>query len=314
MIKLSQIRMETSFRNKERDLSLELSISRHGLKVPLIVEQVSKNQYILVDGHRRFYALDFLGGSEVECIVEELSSEEERIIKRLEMELHSKRRTSYQLERMVNRLLENERYNINLIASMCNVTEGTITKYIHGSNVNSEWLRRGERNGVGRHAFTDIHNLNVNIKVKNEIAERYINKECSKGTVELIKKATKEKAFGDIPDENIINCIDEIIKLHSKNYEDVKEIVIRYSLQASYNESSHTFLFGLTVKMLTKVIMILSNSNYAKYLTNMQKEELTNCLQEIQKILTPPLNWSEFPKEQQLFEKVEEENNDSFEH
>jgi len=42
-----------------------------------------------------------------ECSVEKLSSEEERIVKRLGIEFHTKKRTAYQLERMINRLLEN---------------------------------------------------------------------------------------------------------------------------------------------------------------------------------------------------------------
>ncbi|MCD8503243.1 MAG: ParB/RepB/Spo0J family partition protein [Bacillaceae bacterium] len=127
-IKLSQIRLETSYRKSEKDLSLELSISRQGLNVPLTVEEEGKNQYVLVDGYRRFYALDFLGKEYAECSVEKLSSEEERIVKRLGIELHTKKRTAYQLERMINRLLENEKYDTKLIASLCGVTEATIKK------------------------------------------------------------------------------------------------------------------------------------------------------------------------------------------
>lgn len=100
-VKLSQIRLETSYRKTEKDLSLELSINRHGLKVPLTVEKEGKNQYVLVDGYRRFYALEFLGLEDVECRVEKLSSEEERIVKRLGVELHTKKRTAYQLERII---------------------------------------------------------------------------------------------------------------------------------------------------------------------------------------------------------------------
>ncbi|MFA9560373.1 ParB/Srx family N-terminal domain-containing protein [Evansella sp. AB-rgal1] len=65
-IKLSQIRLETSYRKSEKDLSLELSISRQGLNVPLIVEEEGENQYVLVDGYRRFYALEFLGVEDAE--------------------------------------------------------------------------------------------------------------------------------------------------------------------------------------------------------------------------------------------------------
>jgi ParB-like chromosome segregation protein Spo0J len=190
---------------------LELDITRQGLKVPLTVEEESKNQYVLVDGYRRYYALEFIGVEEAYCNVEEPSSEEERIVKRLGIELHTKRRTAYQLERMINRLLESEEYDARLIASLCNVKEATITKYVRGFDVNPEWLRRGEQTGAGRHAFTEIHNLNVSDETKNYIADRYIDREIPKTTIEVIKKATKEKAFKDIPEENVKECIDEIM-------------------------------------------------------------------------------------------------------
>ncbi len=54
-IKLSQIRLEPEFRLREKDLGLELSINKQGLRVPLIVEEESKGCYVLVDGYRRFF-------------------------------------------------------------------------------------------------------------------------------------------------------------------------------------------------------------------------------------------------------------------
>jgi len=303
-IKLSQIRLETSFRNKEKDLSLELSINRNGLKVPLIVEEESKNQYVLVDGYRRFYALEFLEVVDAECSVEMLSSEEERIVKRLEIELHTKRRTSYQLERMINRLLENEKYDAKLIASLCNVTGGTITKYIRGYDVNPEWLRRGEQTGAGRHAFTDIHKLNISEETKNFIADKYIDRQINKSTVDVIKKATNEKAFKDVPEENLKECIDQIIKQQSKDYENVKEIVSENSLQAGYTKSSHTFMHNLTLNLLARIEKIFNNSHYVNYLSNKQKDQLIKSLRNLLLILNPPIKWSEIAVEDQLQENL----------
>jgi ParB-like chromosome segregation protein Spo0J len=313
-IKLSQIRLETSYRNKEKDLSLELAINRYGLKVPLIVEKESENQYVLVDGYRRFYALEFLGIKDAECSVEKLSSEEERIVKRLGIELHTKRRTAYQLERMINRLLENEKYDTKLIGSLCNVTEGTITKYIRGSNVNPEWLRRGEQTGAGRHAFTDIHKLNISEETKNYIAEQYIDRKINKTTVEVIKKATKEKAFKDIPEENLKECIDKIIVKQSKIYETVKEIVSENSLQARYTEGSHTFIHNLTLNLFTRIGRIFNNTYYISYLSNKQKDQLTKSLRNLLLILNPPIKWSEFPVKDQLYEKTKDGNGNNLEH
>lgn len=80
---LSQIALETSFRDEVKDLSLEPDINRYGIRVPLIVEDLGTGKYVLVDGYRRFYALDFLGRETAECIVESATSIEGRIIKRL---------------------------------------------------------------------------------------------------------------------------------------------------------------------------------------------------------------------------------------
>ncbi|MDN4495132.1 ParB N-terminal domain-containing protein [Ureibacillus aquaedulcis] len=163
-IELSQIRLETSFRKNEKDLSLEMDISRNGLIAPLIVQLESEDTYVLVEGYRRFYALQFLGKKYADCFIENYTSEEDRIIKRLRIEFQTKKRTAYQLEEMINRLLENELYDVKLLASLCNVTEKTIAKYRKGSDVNPDWIRRGRKTGAGRHGFTIIHKLNVSEK------------------------------------------------------------------------------------------------------------------------------------------------------
>ncbi|MFH7820737.1 ParB/RepB/Spo0J family partition protein [Neobacillus thermocopriae] len=259
-------------------MSLELDISRNGLKVPLIVEEKGENQYVLVDGYRRYFALDFLKIEAAECIVETYSSEEERIVKRLSKELHTKRRTAYQLERMIKRLLENEKYDIPLIASLCNVTEGTIRKYVRGADIDPEWFRIGEENNLGRHTLTEIHNLNINQEVINDIFEKYKEKQINKSTVHAIKKAIKEKAFMDILGDNVKMCMDEIIDHKNKEYEAVRAIVYEYSLQAGYTKESHTFIHRLILSLLSRVEKIFHNKNYVDYLTTKQKKEIRKLL------------------------------------
>ncbi|WP_421662699.1 ParB N-terminal domain-containing protein [Lysinibacillus telephonicus] len=298
-IKLSKIKLETNYRNKEKDISLELDITKQGLKVPLIVEEESNNQYVLVDGYRRYYALKFLGMKDAMCSVEEQSSEEERIVKRIGIELHTKRRTAYQLERMINRLLENEKYSVKTIANLCNVKEVTITKYVLGSDVNPEWLRRGELTGAGRHALTDIHNLNVSQETRNYIADKYINREITKTIVEIIKKATNENEFKDIYEEKVKDCINEIILQQSRNYDTVKEIINEHNLQARYTKSSHTSMHNLVLKLLARIEKIFRNNYYIKNLSTNEKDELKKSVRNLDLILNPPITWSEFSIEDQ---------------
>jgi ParB-like nuclease domain len=313
-IKLSQIRLETSFRKSEKDLSLEMDISRQGLKVPLIVEEESENQFVLVDGYRRFYALEFIGLEDAYCDVVEHSSEEGRIVKRLGLELHTKKRTGYHLEEMIASLLESKKYDVSTIASLCNVTLATITKYVNGSDVNREWIRRRKQTGAGFHGLTVIHNLNVSDENKNYIVDKYIGREISKTIVDTIKKATKEKAFQDIPEEDVTECLEEIIVQQSRNYENVKEVVNEKSLQAGYSKSSHTFVHKLTLKLLTRVESIFRNKYYVQSLSKKQKSELTKKVRSLLMSLDPPLTWTEFPIEEKLYKKVEEEGNDNLEH
>lgn len=256
--------------------------------MPLIVEEETTNKYVLVDGYRRFYALKFLGKEAAECIIDSLSSEEERIIKRLGIELHTKRRTAYQLEKMITRLLENKAYDAKLIASLCHVSAGTISKYIRGCDVNPEWLRRGEQANVGRHTLTDIHKLNVNDNIKNHILDKYIDKEINKSVVDVIKKCTKEEAFTSIPEENTKDFIDEVILQQFQENDAIKEIVHKNSLEAEYTNKSHTFMHNLNLRLLTKVEKTLSNYNYFNYLSNSQKGELSKSVQKIRLILNPP--------------------------
>ncbi|MCM3386859.1 ParB N-terminal domain-containing protein [Ureibacillus chungkukjangi] len=273
-IKLSQIRLETSYRKNEKDLSLEMDINRNGLIIPLIVQQESEDKYVLVDGYRRYYALVFLEKDSADCFVENYTSEEDRIIKRLRIEFHTKKRTGYQLEEMINRLLETELYDEKLIVSRCNVTVQTIAKYRDGAGVNPDWIRRGKQTGAGRQGLTIIHKLKLGEEVKNYIADRYINREFSEAVLKVIRKATQENAFIDLLEEDIKDCIDLIITLQLMQYEPVEEIVHEYRLHAVYALSSHAILYTKNTRMLTQLEEIYQIDHYVKNLSYEQKAEL----------------------------------------
>ncbi|WP_404427731.1 ParB N-terminal domain-containing protein [Ureibacillus chungkukjangi] len=287
-VELSQIRLETFFRNKVKDLSLEMSIKSNGIRTPLIVEEESKDRYVLVDGYRRFYALEFLEIKSVICIVEEQTSEEERIIKRLEVELHSQQRTAFQLERMIKHLLESKKFDVKKIARNCKVTEETIAKYVRGFDVPTEWIDDAEELNIGRHALTIIHKLDVSEGVKEYLFSLYKNKEITIRTLEIIKKAAKEKTFKEIPEENLIECINHIIEHQSRNFNAVREIIHEISLLDEYNESSHKVIYNLTLKLIGKLEKILSNSIFLRYLSTKQKSKLNKELSILFILLNPP--------------------------
>lgn len=209
------------------------------------------------------------------------------------------------MEKMINRLLENEAYEVKLIANPCNVSTGTIARYIRGSDVDPEWIKKAERANVGRHALTDIHNLNVNEEIKNHIVDRYTNKEITKSIVDIIKKLTKEIAFKSIPEEKVKEWMDDVINQQSQEDDALRGVVHKYSLEAKYTGYSHTFMHNLILKSLTWIGTVTGNNNYLRYLSIEQKRELKKSIRNIQLTLNPPIIWSKFPEEVQEQEKLE---------
>jgi ParB-like chromosome segregation protein Spo0J len=262
-IKLSQINLESSFREDQREESLELSLSSKGLRIPLVVEEVSKNKYVLVDGYRRYYALQFIGKQEAECIVEKLTSPETRLIKRLATEFHTEKRNPYQLERMINQLLAIKTLETKEIAEQCNVTVETINKYIKGKEVNPEWVKDGEKNDLGRHVLTDIHYLqNISYQTKEYIFGLYKESKITGTTVKNIDLITNAAGFKLISEEVKKECIDEVIEQGIKDKEMINEIVSKKRLQTNFSEESHNSLYNVLIKLINRIGKMLLTTHF----------------------------------------------------
>ncbi len=262
-LKLSQISLETFFREKERNENLELSIASNGLRFPLVVEEVNENNYVLVDGYRRYYALKFIGKKEAECTVEKLTSPEGRLLKRLAIEFHTEKRNPYQLERMINQLLAIKNYDIKEIAELCSVTVDTVKKYIKGREINPEWIRVGEEKELGRHVLTDIYYLNnISYKTKECIFKLYSEKEITGTAVKNIELITRIPGFKSFPEKVKKECIDEVIQFGIKDKEMMDEIVSKKSLQSNFNAESHKFLENQLIKLINRIKKILLSTNF----------------------------------------------------
>ncbi|PFA51598.1 chromosome partitioning protein ParB, partial [Bacillus cereus] len=95
-------------------------------------------------GYRRFWALKHLNVPLVTCKVEKLISKDSRVLKRLRIELKSKKKTGYEVERMISFLL-GDGYTEDDIAKQCNIQKKTVKKYINGKDVNTHWKIRAEQ-------------------------------------------------------------------------------------------------------------------------------------------------------------------------
>lgn len=212
-IELSKIRTETSFRDEEKAAIFVQDIKVHGVNEPLTVEQESEAVYILVDGYRRFNALTALGYNTIQCIVQPLTSEEQRLIKRLDKALRpEKKRTPNELREMINQLLSNEAYTVKWIAKYCDVSEATICKYIKINAIAPELLDMVDgTKSKELSAAEKIHSSNLKMDIKKELMKRYKNGELTLAILDIIRKATKEKLFSKIPSILVRDCIDDII-------------------------------------------------------------------------------------------------------
>ena len=227
------------------------------MKVPLIVEEVAIDHYILVDGYRRYYALEFLKEEEAKCIVVANSTEEDRIIKRLRMEFHSEKRSGFDLEKMIRKLMENGKFDLKKISDACNVTVQTIKKYVRVAGVDPKLIEEAKKAGVRIHALADLHESIIRKELKDNVFDRYLNNEFNSKIMRYIRKATNEKVFKDIPIDSTQRCIDEIIQAKPHNYETVKTIVHKNRLIGEYHNGSHTSIHNSTYNILMQLKKIL---------------------------------------------------------
>ncbi|SCM92609.1 Uncharacterized protein BWINRASL_00882 [Bacillus mycoides] len=230
-IPLEHIKLEDGFRKNLEDFNLATNIKEHGLIKPLIVEEKNSNCFILVEGYRRFWALKHLNIPVITCKVEKLTSKDSRVLKRLRIELKSKKKSGYEVERMISFLLD-DGYTEDDIAKQCNIQKKTLKKYINGKDVNTHWKIRAEQSRAGIHGLTEIHHLtNIHPENKEYVADIYIKRKINANNVESIKTFTKLDEFNKSSKDFQRDCINDMIGDESLNNERLKDIVFTRSLK-----------------------------------------------------------------------------------
>ncbi|GIX57764.1 chromosome partitioning protein ParB [Bacillus cereus] len=287
-IALEHIKLEEGFRKNLEDFSLATSIKQNGLIEPLIVEEKNLNCFILVEGYRRFWALKHLNIPFVTCKVEQLTSKDSRVLKRLRVELKSKKKTGYEIERMISFLL-NGGYTEEDIAKQCNIQKKTVKKYINGKDVNTHWKIRAEQSRAGIHGLTEIHHLtNIHPENKEYVADIYIKRKINANNVESIKTLTKLHEFNKSSKDFQRDCINDMIGDENSNNKRLKDIVFTRSLKQQYTLSVHQYVFDKVLHLLDKVIDSCCH-NFVNHLTPVQKKDLQRKIKIISnKIGLPP--------------------------
>ena len=158
--------------------------------------------------------------------MEKLTSKDSRVLKRLRVELKSKKKTGYEVERMISFYLI---MVIQKKISLSNVTyKKDCKKYINGKDVNTHWKIRAEQSGAGRHGLTEIHHLtNIHPDNKEYVADIYIKRKINANNVESIKTFTKLDEFNKSSKDFQRDCINDMIGDDSLNNERLKDIVLQ---------------------------------------------------------------------------------------
>ncbi|PGZ61862.1 chromosome partitioning protein ParB [Bacillus cereus] len=287
-IPLEHIKLEDEFRKNLEDFSLATNIKEHGLIEPLIVEEKNSDCFILVEGYRRFWALKHLNIPVITCKVEKLTSKDSRVLKRLRIELKSKKKTGYEVERMISFLLD-DGYTEDDIAKQCNIQKKTLKKYINGKDVSTHWKSRAEQSRAGIHGLTEIHHLtNIHPENKEYVADIYIKRKINANNVESIKTLTKLDEFNKSSKIFQRDCINDMIGDENLNNERPKDIVFTRSLKQQYTLSVHQYVFDKVLRLFDKVIDSCC-PNFVNHLTPVQKQDLQRKIKIISnKIGLPP--------------------------
>lgn len=228
--------------------------------------------------------------------MEQLTSKDSRALERLRVELKSKKKTGYEVERMISFLLDNG-YTEEDITKQCNVQKKTVQKYINGKDVNTHWKIRAEQSGAGRHGLTEIHHLtNIYPENKEYVADIYIKRKINANNVENIKKLTKLDEFNNSSKDLQRDCINDMIEDESLINKKLKVIIFTRLLKQRYTLSVHQYIFDKVLHLFDKLIDICCHK-FINHLTPIQKKDLQRKIKIISnKIGLSPISPTPPPK------------------
>lgn len=224
---LSHIKTEETFRSIEEDLGLSNSIDRNGLEEILIVEgPTAENDYILVHGYRRFFALKNMGRMFVKCEVRPITSPRTRLLKRLIPEFQQKRRPVFEKEKMIKELIYIHGFSDSEIIMVTGMSPSTLKSYKQLIDIPEELKERLNSVKVGTKGLRKIYYLvGVSEKTRKKLLERYFYKEISEKHVDAIKKVVQSSHFKLLRISLQEKCINDAIKKAKFTTEEAKEIV-----------------------------------------------------------------------------------------
>lgn len=152
--------------NAEKMKSLRASIKKYGIINPLVVQEISKGKYLLVDGERRFRAAKELGIKEIPALVEKPQSETERLTRQFNIQEQHEAWTPVEKAVAIENLSKQLGLSLKQTCELLNVTEGDTRRYsAFATLVDKETYIRNEVPLDYAEAFRGLKNITKAIMV-----------------------------------------------------------------------------------------------------------------------------------------------------
>ncbi len=133
-------RSKTEF--KEEDIeSLKDSIEQDGQLEPATLEEVSNNNYVVVEGHRRLAAIQKSNKvNTIRAVVERNLSKEDRLLKQILIDNHRKNFTTMDRDKSWKKLWLMGKYDLDSFAKKISVSKSMVDNFVDRMNLGEEFL------------------------------------------------------------------------------------------------------------------------------------------------------------------------------
>lgn len=114
----------------DKMFNLKQSVKKHGIKVPVTVEDMGNGKYLLIDGERRFRTAIDLGLKTVPCIIEAPKSESERLIEQFSIQEQHESWTPVEKAMALLNLSKIAEKSLQEVCRMLDIDHRTASRYI----------------------------------------------------------------------------------------------------------------------------------------------------------------------------------------
>ncbi|MBM7633885.1 ParB/RepB/Spo0J family partition protein [Geomicrobium sediminis] len=186
---LHDISLEHQMRSQVDIETLVESIQLTGIVTPLIVEKAGEHDYILVDGHRRYEALQLLGITSVQCLIYPITSAGNRLLRQLLLGLNSKSLTKNTMIQLIVSWLDaaQEEKDAQLKTLY-------LTNKVKGKP-SDQWIRK----------------LNVHQDLKNFLIHNYRENKIEVETLQVVATVSALPGFRELDDRVKLKVVEILV-------------------------------------------------------------------------------------------------------